>query len=317
MFTDIVGYTAMMGSDREKAMVLVRANRKVQQDLVAKHRGELLKEMGDGSMSSFDTALDAVNCAIELQREARENLNIPLRIGIHLGDITIEAGEVYGDGVNVASRLESIAETGSILISESIEQAIRGQSDIETVYLGKNQLKNVQYNVRTYAIQGEGLPKASVKRNHRQLALLLTAGVLLLLAAFLFSKLYTPQQTIVDEWMGQWDFYYYYVNDTTLQYTGTMSCTGVDSLDVVFEVKQPKSTRSRRLKGHLLSVSKSKLTGELTYDFALKGGFLKEYFEIEKDENQILSGKGRCLAFCAEGTDGVAIEWGGQKRASN
>ncbi len=163
MFTDIVGYTALMGKDSAKALELVRISKDIQKPLVEKHNGKWLKEMGDGAMARFSTALDAVNCSIEIQEVARAKLDGKLRIGIHSGDITIEDDDVYGDGVNVASRLESIADPGGIYISESIEKAIQGQSDVQAKYLGEVKLKNVAYGVRTYALQGVGLPVPEVK----------------------------------------------------------------------------------------------------------------------------------------------------------
>ena len=163
MFTDIVGYTALMGKDSAKALELVRINKEIQKPLVEKHHGQWLKEMGDGALAKFGTALDAVNCSIEIQEIARGKLDAKLRIGLHLGDITIENDDVYGDGVNVASRLESIADPGGIYISESIEKAIQGQTNVQTKYLGEIKLKNVVYGVRTYALQGVGLATPEVK----------------------------------------------------------------------------------------------------------------------------------------------------------
>jgi len=163
MFTDIVGYTALMGKDSAKALELVRISKEIQKPLVEKHHGQWLKEMGDGALVKFGTALDAVNCAIDIQKTARAELDSKLRIGIHSGDITIENDDVYGDGVNVASRLESIADPGGIYISESIEKAFQGQTDVQGKYLGEIKLKNVAYGVRTYAVQGVGLPIPEVK----------------------------------------------------------------------------------------------------------------------------------------------------------
>jgi len=165
MFTDIVGYTALMGKDSNKALELVRINKEIQKPLVGKHNGKWVKEMGDGTMAQFGSALDAVNCALEIQEFARAKFDGKLRIGIHLGDITIENNDVYGDGVNVAARLESIADPGGIYISESIEKAIRGQSGNQAKYLGEIQLKNVDYGVRTYALQGVGLPAPDLKKD--------------------------------------------------------------------------------------------------------------------------------------------------------
>ena len=163
MFTDIVGYTALMGKDSNKALELIRISKEIQKPLVEKHNGKWLKEMGDGAMAQFSTALDAVNCSIEIQKTARGELDAKLRIGIHLGDVTVEEDDVHGDGVNVASRLESIADAGGIYVSDAIEKAIKGQSDVQAKYLGEVKLKNVAYGVRTYALQGVGLPVPEVK----------------------------------------------------------------------------------------------------------------------------------------------------------
>ena len=152
MFTDIVGYTTLMGKDSDKALELVRISKDIQKPLVEKHNGKWLKEMGDGAMVQFGSAMDAVNCAVEIQEIARGKLDAKLRIGIHLGDVQVEENDVHGDGVNVASRLESIADPGGIYISESIEKAIQGQTDVQAKYLGEVKLKNVAYGVRTYAV---------------------------------------------------------------------------------------------------------------------------------------------------------------------
>ena len=158
LFSDIVGYTALMGEDSNKALEWVRQAQSFQKKLVEQHNGIWLKEMGDGAMAQFGTALDAVNCAVEIQRHSRADFEGDLRIGIHLGDITVEDGDIFGDGVNVASRLESIADPGGIYVSDAIEKAIKGQTEIQAKYLGEIGLKNVEYGVRTYALQGVGLP---------------------------------------------------------------------------------------------------------------------------------------------------------------
>jgi len=142
---------------------LVRKSKEIQKPLVEQHNGKWLKEMGDGAMAQFASALDSVNCAIEIQETARAKLDGKLRIGIHSGDITIENDDVYGDGVNIASRLESIADPGGIYISDAIEKAIRGQISLQAGYLGEIKLKNVDYGVRTYALQGVGLPVPDVQ----------------------------------------------------------------------------------------------------------------------------------------------------------
>jgi len=158
MFTDIVGYTALMGKDEAKALQLLHKNRDLVKPLVQGHDGEWLKEIGDGTLSSFASAVEAVNCALEIQQSLKDDPDLSLRIGIHIGDVVVEEGDVFGDGVNVASRLEPIAAPGGICISGRVYDDIRNKPDIETVYLGEQSLKNVDHPVKVYALTGEGLP---------------------------------------------------------------------------------------------------------------------------------------------------------------
>ncbi len=128
MFTDIIGYTALMSKDEQKALALLQKNRDLQKSLAKKHNGEFLKEMGDGTLLCFQSALDAVRCAMEIQQSVEDDPDLNLRIGIHLGDIVFKDGDVFGDGVNVASRIERLAESGGICISEQIHLLIRDRS---------------------------------------------------------------------------------------------------------------------------------------------------------------------------------------------
>ena len=100
MFTDIVGYTALMGSDEDRAFEILRKNRTIHQDLAKKYGGTLIKEMGDGMLLSFNLPSDAVRCAIEIQTTCKVE-QIPLKVGIHDGEVTFEGNDVYGDGVNI------------------------------------------------------------------------------------------------------------------------------------------------------------------------------------------------------------------------
>ena len=168
MFTDIVGYTALMGKDEQKAFELLDKNRQIQKPIIEQYNGRWIKELGDGVLAQFNSAYDAVQCAIEIQKIARQKLERQLRIGIHLGDITTENNDVFGDGVNVASRILGIADPRGIYISASIENAIRNRSDIKTKYLGEAELKNVDYPVKVFAIQGEGFPLPAFKpKSHK------------------------------------------------------------------------------------------------------------------------------------------------------
>jgi class 3 adenylate cyclase len=161
MFTDIVGYTAMMGNDEQKAMEILRQNRAIQKPLIEQNNGKWLKEIGDGVLAQFDSAYDSVLCALKIQRAAMMGFDAKIRIGIHLGDVTIENEDVFGDGVNIASRLQDIADPGGVYISEGIQRAIRGRSEISTQHLGEVHLKNVDYLVSAYCLVEDGLPLPS------------------------------------------------------------------------------------------------------------------------------------------------------------
>ena len=164
MFTDIVGYTRLMGEDEAKALRLLEENRSIQRELAQKFNGKFLKEIGDGTLLSFSSAIEAVRCAKEIQARSRGNsLNGLIRIGIHLGDVTTDNEDVFGEGVNIASRLQDLSDPGGIYISEDIQRLIRSHNDIDCKYLGEVPLKNVKDPVRTYAIQGEGYPAPKLK----------------------------------------------------------------------------------------------------------------------------------------------------------
>ncbi len=109
MFTDIVGYTALMGNDEQKAFSILNQNRQLQKPIIEKYGGRWIKELGDGVMASFTTVSDAVNAAKEIQLQCREHCEFSLRIGLHHGEIVFDGDDVFGDAVNVASRIQAIA----------------------------------------------------------------------------------------------------------------------------------------------------------------------------------------------------------------
>ena len=152
MFTDIVGYTAMMGADEDKALRMLEVNRKIQKPAVLRHHGKWLKEIGDGTMSVFFTASDAVQCAMEIMEEVKKDGSYSLRIGIHVGEIVFSANDIFGDGVNVASRIMNEAKEGGICLSETVHQNIRNKEQFPTQPLGEIQLKNVVEPMRLYRI---------------------------------------------------------------------------------------------------------------------------------------------------------------------
>jgi TolB-like protein/Tfp pilus assembly protein PilF len=157
MFTDMVGYTALMQEDEQKAKQNRDRHRKILQDSIAKHQGKILQYYGDGTLSIFNSAIEAVNCAIKIQQELQTEPKIPLRIGMHTGDIVYDDEGVYGDGVNISSRIEGLAISGSILISGKVFDDIKNHQVFKTVNLGTFDLKNVKKPVEVYAIGNEGL----------------------------------------------------------------------------------------------------------------------------------------------------------------
>jgi TolB-like protein/Flp pilus assembly protein TadD len=153
MFTDIVGYTAMMGKDEEAALRTLEVNRQLHTDAIQAFHGTLLKELGDGIMAVFSAASDAVLCAKKIQETHRKDSNILLRIGIHLGEVVFEESDVFGDGVNIASRIEQLSPAGGIYISESVLRNVENKKEIETVFVGEKLLKNVKHPVKLYAVK--------------------------------------------------------------------------------------------------------------------------------------------------------------------
>ena len=152
MFTDMVGYTALMQKNEDKARELIEMHRSLMKPLIEKHNGELVQYVGDGTLCRFDSAIEAVNSAVEIQRAIKSEKDLDLRIGIHVGDIVIKGEEVYGDGVNVASRIESLAEVGGVCISERVYEDIRNQSELEAHSLGERVLKNVERPINIYSL---------------------------------------------------------------------------------------------------------------------------------------------------------------------
>jgi len=151
MFTDIVGYTSLMGKDEQKALELLKKNKKIHKRLIAQFNGKLLKEIGDGILASFSSVSEAVYCAGAIQKDAKEE-EISLRIGIHEGEVVFQDNDVFGDGVNIASRIEALATTGEILLSESAYKNIKNKEGIRAEFVKEETLKNVDEPVRIYSV---------------------------------------------------------------------------------------------------------------------------------------------------------------------
>jgi adenylate cyclase len=157
MFVDMAGYTALMQENEQLAKAKQKHLKETLDFCVKDHRGKVLQNYGDGSLSIFSSAIDGVNCAIEIQKKLQQEPTVDLRIGIHTGDISIEDGTVYGDGVNLASRIESLAVPGSIFISDKVADEVKNQTGIFIQELGYFELKNVKDPVRLFVVSNKGL----------------------------------------------------------------------------------------------------------------------------------------------------------------
>jgi adenylate cyclase len=169
LVTDIVGYSRLAGADEERTLARVRGLRSDLIDpTIAAHRGRVFKRTGDGSIVEFRSVVDAVRCAIEMQTGLIErNAGVPperrieCRVGVHLGDVVEESdGDLMGDGVNIAARLEGVAKPGAICLSEQAYWQVKGRLDLKVTDLGATQLKNIAEPIRVYALEVGGAAQA-------------------------------------------------------------------------------------------------------------------------------------------------------------
>ncbi len=153
MFTDIVGYTEQMSKDQDVAFALLEEKQSKFKPLIKEHNGSLIKEMGDGTLSQYPSAIDASKCSVELQKLIKDNDKLNVRVGIHLGDTLFKDGDVFGDGVNIAARLESMSPAGGILVSKNVYDELLSRQGFEGVSLGMQSLKGVGRLVEVYALK--------------------------------------------------------------------------------------------------------------------------------------------------------------------
>ena len=182
--SDVAGYSRLMGADEEGTLTRLNAHRReFLEPKIAEYHGRIVKRTGDGILIEFASAVDAARCAVELQRGMSErnepvppDRRIVLRIGIHVGDIILEEGDIFGDGVNIAARLEGIADPGGICISDDAFRQVRDKIDIAFEDGGDQQLKNIARPVKVYRIQlGESVTRverASARSNRPSIAIL-------------------------------------------------------------------------------------------------------------------------------------------------
>ena len=170
--TDVKGYSRLMGEDEEATLRTLTACREVIDALIHQHRGRIVGTAGDSVLAEFASVVDAVRCAVEIQQQLRaKNADSPVhrrmefRIGINLGDVMVDGEQVYGDGVNIAARLESLAEAGGIFIAGTVYDQIENKLALNYEYLGEQTVKNIAKPVRVYRVVMEPEAAASASRD--------------------------------------------------------------------------------------------------------------------------------------------------------
>ncbi|TDQ18679.1 class 3 adenylate cyclase [Algoriphagus boseongensis] len=198
-FSDIVGYTRLMGKDEDSAFQLMKENLNVHQEVFAKYKGQVVKELGDGILGVFENAESALSASLEIQKSCIGHGKFQLRIGLHCGDIIFDHGDVFGDAVNQSSRIQSVGIPGCILISDSLHQQIQTNPKYSTVKLGGFELKNVEHKVELHALTNPPLsiPKRAeilqnIKYQERNPWMRWAVGALflILIAALIWSNFY-------------------------------------------------------------------------------------------------------------------------------
>ena len=185
MFTDIVGYSAMMSEDEKNTLEILEKNRTIHKTAIKKFKGEYIKEIGDGTLSIFPSCYDAVNCALAIQTACCKEPGFQIRIGIHIGDIIQKGNDVFGDAVNIASRIESSGEPDGIYISGRVYEDIKNKTDIYVEFIGERILKNINDPVKIYSIiysnqkKVRSKPKINQQGKIHSRPIIIVSGILL------------------------------------------------------------------------------------------------------------------------------------------
>ena len=163
--TDVKGYSRLMGEDEEATIRTLTAYRTVMTTLIQQHRGRVVDSPGDNLLAEFASVVDAVRCAVEIQQELKvRNAELPdqrrmeFRIGLNLGDVVVEEERIYGDGVNIAARLEGLAAAGGICLSGTVYDQVETKLALGYEYLGAQTVKNITKPVRVYRVRQESEP---------------------------------------------------------------------------------------------------------------------------------------------------------------
>jgi len=203
---DVKGYSRLMGEDEKGTVHMLKAYKELMAGLIQHHHGRLVDTTGDNLMAEFASVVDAVECAVEIQKELKtrnadlpENRRMEFRLGVNLGDVIEDGEKILGDGVNIAARLESLADAGGICISGTAYDHVENKLSLGYEYLGEQTVKNIAKPVRVYRVlmepeaAGKVIGEKKVKPRQWQMATMgLVIGVIVVVAVIVIWKLYMP-----------------------------------------------------------------------------------------------------------------------------
>src|SRR5687767_1280359 len=170
---DVVGYSHLVEKDEAGTLAALKAlRREVIDPLLAEHHGRIVKLMGDGALAEFGSVVDAVACAVAVQKAvAEQQTDVPterrivFRIGVNLGDVVVEGDDLLGDGVNIAARLEQLCPPGGVLLSGTAYDHMKGKLDLPLDFLGEQHVKNISQPVRTYSVRIDGKKRSGDRKS--------------------------------------------------------------------------------------------------------------------------------------------------------
>lgn len=251
VFTDMADFTTISAQDEEKALNLIQKQTEIIKSIVEKHNGEWLKEIGDGLLFSFDSSLEAVRCSIEIQETLKDIDDLNIRIGIHQGDIFVKDGDVFGDDVNITSRIESFSPIGGICVSDKIYEDISSTPEIQSDYIGYKRLKGIQQEMKLRCIYSNEIPSYKINK------IPLFIGMFLNFLGY-FGLVICSIQLFIYKFMGipsKLGFFWFTGNTFQMILLSlALLCIGYTNIDYVRGVSY-KSQRNIVYLGYLLIIS--------------------------------------------------------------
>ncbi len=303
MFTDIVGYTAMMQQNEEKAVAVIKHYNATLEKWVTHFNGQVINYYGDGSLCIFSSATEAVNCSLAVQKGLKTEPVVPLRIGLHIGEVFFEDAKALGDGVNVASRVQSLGLENTILISEEVHNKIKNNDSITTKSLGHFDFKNVSNPMEVFALTNEGLfvPQRKKmegklkKKNVQKRNLMAALSFILVVAAvlFIYKKFFVVNNTAADKSIAVLPFVDMSAGKDQEYFSDGLSEELLNLLAKIPELKVIGRTSSFSFKGK--NEDLRRIAQKLGVAHILEGS-------VRKDENKI-----RVTAQLIRATDGTHL----------